>query len=76
MAEKFQKWPKKLCSMKEVGQEVNWDFTLLTNHFSTTLGSGSQTGIKEIPYLTAFAERAHFWEACPEGLGKCGPGNL
>lgn len=29
MVEKFQKWPKKLCSMKEVGQEVNWDFTFL-----------------------------------------------
>ena len=26
---KFQKWPKTLCSTKEVGQEVNWGFTFL-----------------------------------------------
>lgn len=26
---KFQKWPMKLCSTKEVGQEVNWGFTFL-----------------------------------------------
>lgn len=27
---KFSKWTKKCFSVKEVGEEVNWDFTFLT----------------------------------------------
>lgn len=41
-------------------------FTLLTNHFTTPLGSASQIGVQGNPLLTAFAPSVHFWDTRPE----------
>lgn len=38
-------------------------FTLLTNHYSTSLSSGSLTAVKGTPSLAALAKRAVFWAA-------------